>query len=235
MVLDVTRAARFTPGTNLRGEATGASWVFALPSLEIGTAVCLGAPPAGTLRGLAQRARSVVVVEPDGRWRRRTQSWATGRDDVTLVASPAEVPDGGADLVVLAPAAARRLPRDAAATATLQRLLAADGVVFADGGVGPGPAGLEETLTRLLGAGRRTWLTPSRGEVRSAVPAADEAAVAFVLAHRMAARSVDLTEVKRATVRRLRDRGRTRTGAAAPLATPAAVPAAARAAAPRPA
>ncbi len=237
MVLDVTRAARFTPGTNLRGEATGASWVFALPSLEIGTAVCLGAPPAGTLRGLAQRARSVVVVEPGARWRRRTQPWATGRDDVTLVASPAEVPDGVADLVVLAPAAARRLPRDAAATATLQRLLAADGVVFADCGVGPGPAGLAETLTRLLGAGRRTWLTPSRGEVRSAVPAADEAAVAFVLAHRMGARSVDLTEVKRATVRRRRDRDRrrARTGAAAPLAAAAAPPAAARAPAPRPA
>ncbi|MBI4941084.1 MAG: hypothetical protein HY830_10080, partial [Actinobacteria bacterium] len=115
MVLEVTRAARYVPGTNLRSVATGASWLYALPTLDLPCVVCLGTPGSATLTGLVGRAGRVVVVEPDTRERRRATAWvgrhaADGRAEVA--APGAGAPDGAAALVVLGRAAARRVAVD---------------------------------------------------------------------------------------------------------------------------
>jgi aminoglycoside phosphotransferase (APT) family kinase protein len=61
-VLGRTLASAFEPGTNLRGEAVGGAWTLLLDDLALGNVVCVGRPPAPTLRTLAARARNVSVV-----------------------------------------------------------------------------------------------------------------------------------------------------------------------------
>ncbi|WP_088318899.1 phosphotransferase [Kineosporia sp. R_H_3] len=217
MVLEVTRAARYVPGTNLRSVATGASWLYALPTLDLSCVVCLGTPGSATLTGLAGRAGRVVVVEPDTRERRRATAWvgrhaADGR--VEVAATAAGVPDGAAALVVLGRAAARRVAVDGGRgagrpdgpVAQLRRLLAPGGLVHADLGIGPAPHGLEAALAGITGGVRRAWVTPSRGEVRTAAPDGDDAATTFLLEQGMSGRSVDLADLKRTLRRRLTER-----------------------------
>src|SRR4051812_39022548 len=116
-MLDTTLASTFVPGTNRRGAAGEATWVYALPRLELGRVVCLLPPGSAVLRSLAGRAEEVLVLgsAPAGRRRRTVPAPA----NVRLVAS---VEPGTADLVVLAGrGAARRLAGEHAALRALLR------------------------------------------------------------------------------------------------------------------
>ncbi|MFN8476212.1 MAG: hypothetical protein U0074_00080 [Kouleothrix sp.] len=48
-MLDITLATEFLPGTNVKGEVTGANWLFLLPMMDIARVVCFGVPVIGGL------------------------------------------------------------------------------------------------------------------------------------------------------------------------------------------
>lgn len=157
-------------GSNLRGGASGAGWLYACPALRVGRTVCVGAPTTAELAGLVAVSASVLVVEASPARRRRTaEEVARRRWDAVEVAVPAQ--DGGAapvDLLVLAAGGRRRwvLPTWARYAAQL-----------GDGGL---TFGLPDTRAgrRAVPAGADVLslrLAPLLGEVRSAVPAHDDA------------------------------------------------------------
>jgi len=39
-MLELTLATQFVPGTNLRGEVSGANWMFLLPALDLERVIC---------------------------------------------------------------------------------------------------------------------------------------------------------------------------------------------------
>jgi len=184
-MLDTTLAARFEPGTNVRGEVAGAHWSFLLQSLELGRVLCIGAPGLATLRTLARLASEVSVLvgrRAEGEPIRLAAARA-GLGGVRVVAALAEagLARGGVDLVVACGArGARRLRRDAELRATLQRCLATRGQVWLEtrglrGGSLPREIARERGLR--LEAFR---LGPRRHEVEAAAPADDARAVGFL-------------------------------------------------------
>ncbi len=170
------RRLPFAPGTNRRGEVSGAAWTFALPSQKLNTAVCLGDPHPSALSRLAllaQRVRLVPATTPPGRWREVVDRY--GWPNVEVVADSVVHDTRGLDLVWLAGSgrARRGLTRPSQAGA----LLGAAGSLY------------RETFVR----GRRTSLpladrqdrlvmrlTPLFGEPRSAIPLGDTAAALHV-------------------------------------------------------
>jgi hypothetical protein len=163
-------------GTNLRGGASGAGWLYALPRLHHDRVASVGAPPLPSLAGLVQAAATVLVVEADPLRRRRVlqQVERSGWTGVQVVApeslGAAGERAGLLDLLVLGRRARGRwvLP----AWRLLSGRLAADGVAYRE-------------LPRRPGARRRgdaldVRLTPLRGEVRSVVPAGDATSAAAV-------------------------------------------------------
>ncbi|MGA8208688.1 MAG: hypothetical protein WB798_00875, partial [Nocardioidaceae bacterium] len=60
-LLDVTLSSDSLVGSNLRGGASGGGWLYALPRLSYDNVVCLGAPSAATLTGLARAGGRVTV------------------------------------------------------------------------------------------------------------------------------------------------------------------------------
>ncbi len=166
-LLDVTLSSDSLVGSNLRGGASGGGWLYALPRLSYDNVVCLGAPSAATLTGLARAGGrvTVLVAAPFARRRLaglvRAHGWAhvtvrrwsrsdwRDTDRIELLA----VFDQGA-------AVRRRAAR-------LHERLAGDGVAYyTREPAGPPP-----------GAGQRVTLslTPSHGEVRTVVPTHDRA------------------------------------------------------------
>src|SRR5690606_25725602 len=63
-MLERTLSTQFVPGTNLRGEVTGANWIYLLPSLELEHILCLGAPSSASLAALARLGRVSIAAEP---------------------------------------------------------------------------------------------------------------------------------------------------------------------------
>jgi Phosphotransferase enzyme family len=100
-VLGHARASAFIPGTNLRGQAGGAAWLFLLPNLELGLVLCMGAPSAAALRTLAGMADELVVCgDRRERWMARRRC-ARARIAGVQVVAPAALPGRPPDLVVV--------------------------------------------------------------------------------------------------------------------------------------
>lgn len=214
-VLATTLATEFAPASNLRGEAAGAAWRYLLPTMEHGRVVCVGRPPAATLRTLVQTSGEVTVLATRHRPDDHAASIAVANVDGWL----AERPDGTVDLVWIRaglgepegsgpdadrprPSVARARPESAQAAAViaaLPRLLAADGVIVREHrrryGRGSGPVAADERAGgspegRVAAEtdGRRTvWVAvrPDDGEIRSAVAEGDHGA-----AHALTARAL---------------------------------------------
>ncbi len=184
-MLDATLATRFEPGTNVRGEATGASWSFLLPSLELGRVLCVGVPSLATLRTLARLAREVWVLvarRAEGEPIRKSAARA-GLDRVKVVVALAEagLGRGSLDLVVACgPRGARRLRREPELREPLERCLAPAGQLWFESR-GPGGRGLERSFAGGgTGSARAFRLAPRRGEAEVVAPARDAGAVGFL-------------------------------------------------------
>jgi SAM-dependent methyltransferase len=156
-----TPAARTAAvGTNVRGSAAGAAWTYLLDSLELDEVVCVGEPsPAAsaTLERVAKRVRVATTSE-------------------LAALEPASV-----DLVYITDAADRSIGHDA--LAAIARALRPGGELYLEA---RGRGTLESSLAAAgLERVDRFWLTPARGEARSAVPA-DEAAIRrYFVRHRI--------------------------------------------------
>jgi hypothetical protein len=163
----------FTPGSNVRGAVGGANWCFLLPSLELGRVACLGAPSPAALTTLARLGDEVAVSASRRSLKRLHDALGRLPTGVSLLESERSgavpLPDGSADLVVIARPwglgllLSRRLEREAA------RLVAPDGHLYR-----------EARFFRPTGTATRLWLAPAAGEVRAAAPLGDGEAIAFL-------------------------------------------------------
>ena len=184
-MLDTTLATRFEPGTNVRGEAAGASWTFLLPSLELGRVLCVGVPRLAELRTLARLAREVWVLvsrRGEGEPIRRAAAHAElAGVRVIVTLAEAGFGSGSVDLVVACgPRGARSLRRDPALRPALERCLAAGGVVWLESR-GPRGGDLAKTLARDRGLRLEPLrLGPRRGEVVVAAAAGDARVIDFL-------------------------------------------------------
>jgi hypothetical protein len=168
-VLGHARATHFVAGSNLKGDAAGAAWLFLLPSLELELVLFVGVPSAPTLRTLSRLAREVVVA-CDGagdRRRLRRRSAGVGATNVRAL-TPGEALQ--ADLAVVSG------PRWPVADGALRRAVLGARAAFVD----PGRRRDNGRAGRELAAASTLRLAPATGEPRSAAAARDAATVAYL-------------------------------------------------------
>lgn len=207
-MLDTTLTTTFVPGTNLKGSVAGGNWSFLLPSLDLDRIVCFGAPSEATLRTLSRLGREVVVACADphqiqqlGMLNRRA-----GLDNIRLSFvdrhSALLIPGASVDLALIAGEnGGRRLQRDRALLAEIQRLLKPEGLVYCEFGgpldrlFGGDPA---DSVVEGFGARLLFWLTPQSGEMRTAVPLCDQATTGYFLRNSLYSSSANLRVLKRA-------------------------------------
>jgi hypothetical protein len=169
---------QFVPGSNVRGDVAGASWVFALPRLEFDRILCWGAPAPASLAMLARLARERLICCSVGRAAAALERWraAHGLQHVEVRADAAGLDQlGPVDLCVL--------PRGGVGRGLdaerLLRILQPDGIVYCEGRGTLGAPTVSRSLQILAALGWSVVLpiasTPSRGEVHSLVPAGDSA------------------------------------------------------------
>lgn len=139
-MLETTLATSFVPGSNVKGEVMGANWRFLLPQLRSGRVVSIGRPGPAAIAGLESACEELVILEG---------------------IAPIEVPDGGADAVLV---------HDARAPfREVERMLRPGGSVWSESSV-PLPS-------------LRVWLSPPGGEIGSMAPAADRPTVDYLVRH----------------------------------------------------
>ncbi|HEU5099736.1 MAG TPA: phosphotransferase [Roseiflexaceae bacterium] len=227
-MLDTTLATEFIPGTNLKGEVAGANWSFLLPSLDLERIVCFGALPASgsfaRLLNLARLCGELVVICADARMAQALDD-AARQQGLTNVRSislggTAGLADNSVELALISGSGdARRLERDRALQLELRRILKPDGLIYFERrGLPAQLRGEPRRLAELFGAPRLYWLTPLAGEMRTAVPARDQATMRYFLRNGLSSRSLDLGVLKRA-VRSFS--GRSRSQASLKAASPA--------------
>lgn len=146
------------PGSNLKGGAAGAAWTYLLDSLELDSVLCVGRPGHAALATLERIATRVVVA-----------------DERAL----GEVPAGSIDLVYVT-ASGRTTLQTSGVLTSLVRLLSHRGRLYVE----DRRSGRLAQLITGAGLGRidTFWVTPARGEPRSAVPLDDEPIRRFFVA-----------------------------------------------------
>lgn len=176
--------AQFVPGTNRRGELSGADWRFLLPAQRFDRILFLGSPTLAVLSALSTLARTVVVLSGDLA-RVRELNRAIRRECPPTVhairgGAIGRLPfcDSAFDLVV-APGGrgAPRLHRSPGVATEIERILRPEGTVYFE------TASVIDTLlawrwmVRTLGRGfappRLFWLVRRNGEIRAALPLED--------------------------------------------------------------
>jgi hypothetical protein len=203
-MLDTTLATEFIPGTNVRGEVTGANWSFLLPSLELGHVLCVGAPPSATIVTLARRALFVTVLCASISQSQRVSDICNiyelanlrkvSADHVDLTA----LADLSVDVVVIVDEC--DVIQDVATVKELRRLLKPEGLLYAEtNGLADRLqiASVVHALSQHFGLVQRFWLTPLRGEMHTAVPVDDLATIAYFVRYGLYSSSVDLRVMKR--------------------------------------
>ena len=176
VILGRSLSSDMVVGSNLRGRVSGGGWLYALPRLAFGRAVCVGVPAEPTLAALARAAARVLVLSPDAHARTRLAELAEreGWAGVTTAAGPEAAAtgatdatgDAGFDLLVVA----GRAP-----AAWAERTAAGLALVLA-----PACIAYVEPARRLAAI---PWsapvlelrVTPRLGETRAIVPAGDAA------------------------------------------------------------
>ncbi|GIV82261.1 MAG: hypothetical protein KatS3mg051_1615 [Anaerolineae bacterium] len=187
-MLERTLSTNFVPGSNLRGEVSGANWLFALPTLRPGTVLCLGAPSPATARALARQADRLIVGVVAG------EPVALPPVAQALICdfdSALPLPTGSVNLIVLrGREAVRSASRSATLQAEIRRVLAPAGLVYVE------TWGTPPALTGLRKAGR-LWLTPLWGEMHTAVPLHDHLTQQFFIQRRLFSPALSVQRLKR--------------------------------------
>ncbi|MBI5031559.1 MAG: phosphotransferase [Chloroflexi bacterium] len=195
-------ATNFVAGSNLKGCAAGANWTFLLPRLELEQIVCIGALPLTSLPTLSRLGQQVWIVSSSAQQVRHIAE-ASSRIrlrnlQLIFADNPAELPFASqtSDVVVIGGRSGlRRLQRDHALLTEIRRVLKPEGWVYLEfGGL------LEalfdrrdmENLSEEFGGAQLFWLTPSQGEMQTAVPLRDRAMRDYFLNHRLYGPSIEL-------------------------------------------
>ena len=166
-----TSPARDGAATNVRGGASGASWRFLLPSLDLSATVIVGSPSALDRRAIAAVGGEPAILEPrsfSGRRRARRAGVPPKRGT-----RPDPAPASMHSVVVLGRSGASAL-RKRRIRAELSRIVSPDAVSLV---LRTEQRGSERSTTPLPGAVReRLRVGTTDGDVRWAAPRADAAA-----------------------------------------------------------
>jgi hypothetical protein len=183
-MFETTLTTDYTPGTNLKGDLAHADWRFLLPSLQLDNILCFGMPSETLLSSLSRMGHRLFVASPDCRQLQELQKvCGTLRlHNVCLVAvddfTHLPFPNNSMALILLTDQQeSRKAIWSFAIFSELRRIVHANGVLYGEG----------TSLHRFLGwwtDGRFStygfatpqtfWLTPFRGEMRTALPLRDE-------------------------------------------------------------
>ncbi len=185
-MLEITLANEFVPGSNLAGGTTAACWPLVLPTIELGSVVCLGAPEPATLRTLARIAARVTVCDRPATLAKRALRLASASlPNVATLPWDQDghgLSDGCADLVVVGRERASQMRAENGWPEAVTRLLKPTGCIYGEmrgdppsfaNGAAPRDPGdrVAEQMLRLL---------PERGEVEAVLPHEDREVLAFL-------------------------------------------------------
>jgi len=180
-MLENTLSTNFIPGTNLTGGLARASWRFLLPNLELDRIVCFGAPSAATLNVLATMGKEMLVLSTNAPQldavRKEVESQNVTLTHVTDF-TRLPLPDRSVSLVFLAgKKELANLLLDAVFPAELDRLLKEDGAIYFEVKNFSERSVARQIMQNLAALGfkarREYWLTPFKGELRTAFPLDD--------------------------------------------------------------
>jgi hypothetical protein len=180
-VLEGTLGSRFVPGSNLKGDLAGANWWYLLPSLEAERVVCFGVPSRAALSTLARASKEIVVC---GTATSRTRGLKRAFPGVRVLrvahGQGLPLPAGCADVVaVVGRGWARRIGRDPSLLDQVARTLRPGGTVYVELDRAAGSRG-QQAIVERFGEPLLLWLGPATGEVRTAAPAGQTAAVSYL-------------------------------------------------------
>ncbi|NUO79807.1 phosphotransferase [candidate division KSB1 bacterium] len=193
-MLETTLKTEFVPGTNLTGGLACASWRFLLPSLQIESILCLEVPAIATLNVLSQHGKNLTVISTNASKleaaRQKLERQGASQLRMIHVRDFKRLPleDKSVDLILLAGenglAFVRRSPT---LHDEFNRLLTKEGTVYFEIATLGQRLGSRRVLQRLRDDGfkraRLFWLTPLRGELRTAFPLGDEQMTQYLLSH----------------------------------------------------
>jgi hypothetical protein len=183
-VLGGTLGTSFITGSNLKGDLAGANWWYLLPSLEAERVVYLGVPSKAALSTLSRACEEVVVIVPAIGRTRELKRLARAFPGVRVVrlsqGQDFPLPDRCSDVVAIVSRAwSRQIGRDPSLLGEVGRVLRPGGTVYAELDRVAGSRGrlaIQEGLAEPL----PLWLGPATGEVRTAAPVGQPAAVSYL-------------------------------------------------------
>ncbi|MEK7730207.1 MAG: phosphotransferase [candidate division KSB1 bacterium] len=193
-MLETTLKTDFVPGTNLTDGLACAPWRFLLPSLQLENILCLEVPAIATLNVLSQHCKNLTVISTNaGKLETARQKLERqGDSQLRMIHVPdfkrLPLEDKSLDLILLASKNGLALVQHCPGLhEEFDRLLAPEGTVyFESNALGP-RLHVRRVLQRLREDGfkraRLFWLTPLRGELRTAFPLNDELMTRYLLRH----------------------------------------------------
>jgi len=187
-MIETTLRIEFIPGTNLQGDMVFADWRFLLPTIELDSILCLATPPAASATVLSSLADRIVVLDTDAAKLKQFT-------EVCLRASLANIEthliedftgialgDQFSLIYLASPGITNEFLGRDTLQARVRGLLSVDGIVkYETWNRSEGRASQVELdgLSRTGLHGRSYWLTPFRGEMRTALPTRQSDIAAF--------------------------------------------------------
>ncbi|MEZ4713586.1 MAG: aminoglycoside phosphotransferase family protein [Caldilineaceae bacterium] len=200
-MLETTTSTIFIPASNLKGNVTGANWLFLLPKLRMKHVICVGLPLPSTLLSLSNLCRQVTIVCIDEAQEEQMDlavDEADLRNVEVLMARPTSamlLPEQRADLLLISGRiTVDWLNQRIELCNQLLRLLTPDGLIYHEY---VGSADPFEGVASAQGDKCHLWLTPLSGEMHTAVPLSDGATTAYFRQKKFYSPSVNKQLIKR--------------------------------------
>jgi len=189
-MLETTLSTEFVPGTNLSGSLASADWRYLLPSQELETVLCIGIPSTPALLVLSKTAEKIFIINRDGGALQQVDKNCRDKDisniKTVTIEKFSDMPfdEQSIDLVYLTgPRGGARYLREAAVRSEIDRLLKPAGVLYFEIAGWGDRLGSRKSLKVFLQQGFQArssfWLTPSSGELRTALPVNDDEAASY--------------------------------------------------------
>ncbi len=167
----------YKPGTNVKGEVTGANWTFMLPSMELDHLVCLGVPDEDVISVLARVGQQVTLLcslnrEVDVGGLRLRYRLLPLRPLVLDTWEKLPLEDQDVDLLMFVdPKVVEQFMRHPNWSDEVQRVLKPDGLVYFE--FSSWNPHLFNRFRSRSGTLRHFWVTPFVGRMKTAVPSSD--------------------------------------------------------------
>lgn len=186
-ILEMTSNMQFTVGTNLTGGLASAAWRVLLPSLELSHILFLGKPKAATLTVFADFSKQVTVASENSEKIETDLANSNGKPAATINSISLQtnerlpIEDRAVDLIVFGNNKyLERIAQDETFALECSRILSEDGVIYFEAKRQTGGAILSNIQKAGLSESNAFWLTPFKGELRTAFPVGDSKMAAYL-------------------------------------------------------